>query len=38
VDKEHRWLPLLARELPLPMPEPLAEGEPGRGFPQHWSV
>ncbi len=38
VDKEHRWLPLLARQLPLPIPEPLAEGGPGRGFPRPWSV
>ncbi|HEY4851672.1 MAG TPA: phosphotransferase, partial [Streptosporangiaceae bacterium] len=38
VDKEHRWLPVLARELPLPVPEPLAKGEPGRGFPRPWSV
>jgi aminoglycoside phosphotransferase (APT) family kinase protein len=38
VDKEHRWLPLLARQLPLPIPEPLAKGEPGCGFPRPWSV
>ena len=38
VDKEHRWLPVLARELPLPIPEPLAKGEPGRGYPRSWSV
>src|SRR5260370_10830006 len=37
-DKEHRGLPLLARQLPLPIPEPLAEGGPGRGFPRPWSV
>jgi aminoglycoside phosphotransferase (APT) family kinase protein len=38
VEKEHRWLPILARELPLPIPEPLAKGEPGCGFPRPWSV
>jgi aminoglycoside phosphotransferase (APT) family kinase protein len=38
VDKEQRWLPVLARQLPLPIPEPLAKGEPGRGFPRSWSV
>jgi aminoglycoside phosphotransferase (APT) family kinase protein len=38
VDKEHRWLPVLAGQLPLPIPEPLAKGEPGCGFPRPWSV
>lgn len=36
--KEHRWLPVLAPQLPLPIPEPLALGEPGCGFPRPWSV
>jgi len=38
VDKEQRWLPVLARQLPLPIPEPLAKGVPGNGFPRPWSV
>jgi aminoglycoside phosphotransferase (APT) family kinase protein len=38
VAKEHRWLPVLARRLPLPIPEPLARGVPGCGFPRPWSV
>jgi len=38
VEKEHRWLPILASQLPLPIPEPLAKGEPGCGFPRPWSV
>jgi aminoglycoside phosphotransferase (APT) family kinase protein len=38
VDKEQRWLPVLARQLPLPIPEPLAKGVPGHGFPRPWSV
>ncbi|MGB2571246.1 aminoglycoside phosphotransferase family protein [Micromonospora citrea] len=38
VDKEHRWLPALAPELPLPIPTPLAKGEPGAGYPYPWSI
>jgi aminoglycoside phosphotransferase (APT) family kinase protein len=38
VAKEHRWLPALARHLPLPIPEPVALGRPGEGFPRPWSV
>jgi aminoglycoside phosphotransferase (APT) family kinase protein len=38
VDKEHRWLPVLAPQLPLAIPEPLAKGVPGCGFPRPWSV
>jgi aminoglycoside phosphotransferase (APT) family kinase protein len=38
VDKEHRWLPILAPQLPLPVPAPLAKGAPGCGFPRPWSV
>lgn len=38
VGKEHRWLPVLARHLPLPIPEPVALGRPGDGFPWPWSV
>jgi aminoglycoside phosphotransferase (APT) family kinase protein len=38
VEKEHRWLPVLARQLPLPVPVPLAKGVPGAGFPRPWSV
>jgi aminoglycoside phosphotransferase (APT) family kinase protein len=38
VDKEHRWLPILAGQLPLRIPEPLAKGKPGSGFPRPWSV
>lgn len=36
--KEHRWLPRLAPLLPLPVPEPVALGEPGEGYPWHWTV
>jgi aminoglycoside phosphotransferase (APT) family kinase protein len=38
IDKEHRWLPVLASSLPLEIPKPLAKGRPGRGFPRPWSV
>ncbi len=38
VEKEHRWLPRLAPLLPLPIPVPLAIGEPAEGYPWHWSV
>lgn len=38
VEKEHRWLPVLASQLPLPIPLPLAKGEPGAGYPFVWSV
>lgn len=38
VEKEHRWLPVLAPHLPLPIPEPLARGEPGEGYPFSWSI
>jgi aminoglycoside phosphotransferase (APT) family kinase protein len=38
VEKEQRWLPRLAPLLPLPIPTPLAMGEPGEGYPWNWSV
>jgi aminoglycoside phosphotransferase (APT) family kinase protein len=38
VDKEQRWLPVLAPQLPLPIPSPVAKGEPDAGFPHPWSV
>jgi aminoglycoside phosphotransferase (APT) family kinase protein len=36
--KEFRWLPGLAPLLPLGIPEPVAVGEPGCGYPWSWSV
>jgi aminoglycoside phosphotransferase (APT) family kinase protein len=38
VAKEQRWLPVLAPQLPLPIPTPVAEGTPDSGFPYPWSV
>jgi aminoglycoside phosphotransferase (APT) family kinase protein len=36
--KELRWLPELAPLLPLAVPEPVATGEPGEGYPLEWAV
>jgi len=38
VERQHRWLPLLAPRLPLPIPVPVGKGEPGFGYPWRWSV
>jgi aminoglycoside phosphotransferase (APT) family kinase protein len=38
VDKEQRWLPVLAPQLPLPIPSPVGWGAPDVGYPYHWSV
>ncbi|WP_425373506.1 aminoglycoside phosphotransferase family protein [Phyllobacterium leguminum] len=38
VEKEHRWLPALAPHLPLPIPQPLAQGAPDTRYPWPWSV
>ena len=38
VDKEHRWLPVLAPHLPLAIPRPVARGRPSTAFPRPWSV
>lgn len=35
---EHRWLPRLAPHLSTPIPAPVALGEPGEGYPWHWTV
>ncbi|HMM43856.1 MAG TPA: aminoglycoside phosphotransferase family protein, partial [Thermomicrobiales bacterium] len=37
-EKECRWLPGLAPRLPLPIPAPLACGEPAGGYPWRWSI
>jgi len=37
-EKELAWLPRLAPHLPLAIPEPLALGEPGHGYPWRWGV
>jgi aminoglycoside phosphotransferase (APT) family kinase protein len=38
VEKEHQWLPVLATQLPLPIPQPLAKGAPTEEFPRPWSI
>ena len=38
VAKEQEWLPRLASRLPLPIPQPVAVGVPGDGYPFPWSV
>src|SRR5437016_3694370 len=38
VDKERQWLPRLAPHLPLVIPDPLAKGTPGEGYPWQWSI
>lgn len=38
VDKEHRWLPVLAPGLPVAIPVPVAKGAPSAAFPRPWSV
>jgi aminoglycoside phosphotransferase (APT) family kinase protein len=38
VEKEQRWLPVLAPQLPLPIPAPVAQGAPDDEYPYPWSV
>ena len=37
-EKERHWLPKLAPHLPLPLPEQLAMGVPGAGYPWSWAI
>jgi aminoglycoside phosphotransferase (APT) family kinase protein len=38
VEKEDRWLPVLAPLLPVSIPVPVAMGAPGEGYPFNWSI
>jgi aminoglycoside phosphotransferase (APT) family kinase protein len=38
VETEHRWLPVLDPQVPLPIPQPVAMGRPGSGYPWSWSI
>jgi aminoglycoside phosphotransferase (APT) family kinase protein len=38
LEHEQRWLPLLAPQLPIPVPAPLRIGKPGDQYPWPWSV
>lgn len=35
---EQKWLPYLASQLPLPVPEPINFGVPCAAYPYHWSL
>lgn len=38
IEKEARWLPQIGPLLPVSVPEVVAVGEPGLGYPERWSV
>jgi aminoglycoside phosphotransferase (APT) family kinase protein len=38
IEKEYRWLPKLAAQLPLEIPVPLRLGAPAENYPYPWSV
>ncbi|TDL76181.1 aminoglycoside phosphotransferase family protein [Peribacillus frigoritolerans] len=38
VEKELRWLPILAKDLSLPISTPLAKGNPSEEYPWSWSI
>ena len=38
IDKEAIWLPVIAPSLPVAVPEIVAVGEPGFGYPERWSL
>jgi aminoglycoside phosphotransferase (APT) family kinase protein len=38
MEKEFKWLPRLAPLLPLAIPNPIAIGTPGEGYPWRWSI
>ncbi len=38
IDKEQRWLPRLASQLPVAVPVPLGAGEPAEDYPWPWSI
>ena len=38
IEKECRWLPELAADLPTAVPVPVGEGRPGHGYPFPWLV
>jgi aminoglycoside phosphotransferase (APT) family kinase protein len=38
IEKEQRWLPYVAGSLSVAVPEIVAVGEPGFGYPERWSV
>jgi aminoglycoside phosphotransferase (APT) family kinase protein len=38
VQKEQKWLPILAPHLSFLIPEPIAQGNPSKNYPWNWSV
>ncbi|MEU1686503.1 aminoglycoside phosphotransferase family protein [Micromonospora sp. NPDC005707] len=38
VEFEHEWLPVLAKHLPVAVPQPCAVGRPADGYPWPWAV
>ena len=38
IERETMWLPRLAPDLPVAVPEPVAVGEPAEGYPYRWAV
>ena len=38
IDKEHQWLPVLAPQLPVAIPESIVVGQPSPDYPFRWSV
>ncbi|WP_439022243.1 aminoglycoside phosphotransferase family protein [Bacillus thuringiensis] len=38
VEKENKWLPLLSKELSLPISSPIAKGNPSEEYPWPWSI
>lgn len=38
LEQECAWLPRLAPHLPLPIPEPVFQGEPDDGYPLPWAI
>jgi aminoglycoside phosphotransferase (APT) family kinase protein len=38
LEQEQKWLPTIARQLPIPTPSPLRVGRPGAGYPWCWSI
>lgn len=38
IEKEQKWLPELAPFLSVPIPRPIAMGQPSKKYPWHWSI
>ncbi|MED0986325.1 aminoglycoside phosphotransferase family protein [Bacillus paramycoides] len=38
VEKENKWLPILSKEITLPISSPIAKGNPSEEYPWPWSI